>query len=196
MVRYCPNCGSVVPVGSLTCPQCYTEVPRGNEWEKESRSRRRDGMDRNEFQREIGERRKDMRISRLLSIIPAFFGFLGVGMIYQDHRDRLGWIFLVFGLIVFWCIVGLVELDGGILSTVLAVVGAIALGALYFSAAAAAYMLTSVGSLSMFGRYRSRKRGGNPPSPVGTRSYLKPEDTCGSVRKQFIFFESDVPHPM
>jgi len=94
MRRKCPKCGAVVPDNSLTCPQCYTEVPR-DLVETEPLH------DRNEFREQIERRKKNMKISLALAIIPAFFGILGIGLIYQDSRDYRGWKFLAVGAVLY-----------------------------------------------------------------------------------------------
>ena len=94
MKRRCPKCGAVVPDNSLTCPQCYTEVPRDLTEQEPVR-------DRNEFRKQIERRKKDMRISLVLAIIPAFFGILGLGLIYQDSRDFRGWRYLAIGAVLY-----------------------------------------------------------------------------------------------
>ena len=94
MRRKCPKCGAVVPDNSLTCPQCYTEVPR-DLVETEPLH------DRNEFREQIERRKKNMKISLALAVIPAFFGILGIGLIYQDSRDYRGWKFLAVGAVLY-----------------------------------------------------------------------------------------------
>ena len=94
MKRRCPKCGAVVPDNSLTCPQCYTEVPRDLIETEPVR-------DRNEFRERIERRKKNLTISLILAILPAFFGILGLGMIYQDSRDSRGWEFMAAGLILY-----------------------------------------------------------------------------------------------
>ena len=42
-----------------------------------------------------------MKISLALAIIPAFFGILGIGLIYQDSRDYRGWKFLAAGAVLY-----------------------------------------------------------------------------------------------
>ncbi len=94
MKRRCPKCGAVVPDNSLTCPQCYTEVPR-DLVETEPLH------DRYEFRERIERRKKNMKVSMALAVIPAFFGLLGLGLLYQDVRDSRGWEFLAAGLVLY-----------------------------------------------------------------------------------------------
>ena len=94
MKRRCPRCGAIVPDNSLTCPQCYTEVARDLVGSEPLHSSE-------EFREQIEQRQKNMRIALILAIIPAIFGFLGLGMIYQDYRDERGWKFLGVGLVLF-----------------------------------------------------------------------------------------------
>ena len=89
MTRYCPRCGAVVPQNSLTCPQCYTEVPRSVPDEPEP------GYSR------IGRRKKSATLALILSVIPAFFGLLGLGLIYEDRRDPRGYRYLGAGLVLY-----------------------------------------------------------------------------------------------
>ena len=94
--RYCPHCGELVPSTSVTCPKCYRRIPadpvaatggrRGGTGSKGTGAHRQ-GYDR--------------RLALLLNLIPGFFGFLGIGQIYRDHRSSKGYLMLLSGLAIF-----------------------------------------------------------------------------------------------
>ncbi len=94
MKRRCPNCGAVVPENSLTCPQCYAEVERElpDDGHRDTRQ---------EFREHIRKRNKNMTVSLILAIIPAFFGLLGLGLAYQDYRNPRWMKYLGTGLVLF-----------------------------------------------------------------------------------------------
>jgi len=149
MTRYCPNCGAVVPEGSLNCPQCYKEIPRSGAFTEKDRK----GRTQEEYKREIGERRKSMKMSLALAIVPAFFGILGLGQIYQDRRDGRGWGFLAIGLLLFLATVGLVYVAGGegLFTTILLAIPIIIAAGLYLCTAIVSVGCTYLGSFRMFG---------------------------------------------
>jgi len=110
MTRYCPKCGEAVPTNSLTCPKCYAKIPPEPVKSEPSGS-------------QTGKKaqRDDNRLIRLiLSIIPGFFGFLGIGQIYRDYRQKRGYLFLLLGLVLFWSVIGLSSLPWPILNVILA----------------------------------------------------------------------------
>lgn len=155
MTRYCPVCGAVVPKNSLTCPQCYTEVPR-DDMEDEPRpsyTRRSEGRTRDQFREQITRRHKSQKLAMLLAIVPAFFGVLGLGLIYEDRRDSQGWVFLVAGLILFWVLVALIVSMHvtGILTTILLAIPMVLFALLYIGAAASSIAATVFGSYRFFG---------------------------------------------
>lgn len=152
MPRRCPRCGSVVPDGSLTCPQCYAEVPR-----EEETPRRAPYKTREEHRREVDARKKSMSVSMALAIFPAFFGLLGLGLIYQDRRDEQGWVFFGLGLVIFAILVFLVEnMGGSLLSSILLAISILFISLVYISTAVSAAASTLFGSFRIFGlRFRS-----------------------------------------
>ena len=144
MRRKCPKCGAVVPDNSLTCPQCYTEVPR-DLVETEPLH------DRNEFREQIERRKKNMKISLALAVIPAFFGILGIGLIYQDSRDYRGWQFLAIGAILYLLpVVTLVTIGfASVIGAVLLIIPVFFALLLYAGAALASIAETYFGSFRL-----------------------------------------------
>ena len=118
MTRYCPKCGEPVPSNCLTCPKCYAKIP--SEPVKEERQSN-GGSQKNES-RKGG---KDPTIRLILSVIPGFFGLLGLGMIYDDYKSTKGYFFLCIGLVLFLCANTLLFLPAdllvGIMKTIIAV---------------------------------------------------------------------------
>ncbi len=92
--RRCPNCGEIVPSLSVTCPKCYSSVPRTDDVPdmKSSKSRER---------KEVAPGGKSVLVATLLAAIPGIFGLQGLGRIYLDYRSEKGWFFLVFGGVLF-----------------------------------------------------------------------------------------------
>ncbi|MGE0015123.1 MAG: hypothetical protein AB7S83_02920 [Candidatus Methanomethylophilaceae archaeon] len=92
--RKCPNCGEIVPSLSVTCPKCYSSVPRNDDVPdmKGPQLRERD---------EKVPGGKSVLIATLLAAIPGIFGLQGLGRIYLDYRNEKGWLFLVFGAVLF-----------------------------------------------------------------------------------------------
>lgn len=87
MTRYCPKCGEPVPPNCITCPKCYAKVPSEpvtSEKTKQSEPKRKSNSTR-----------------ILLTVIPGFFGLLGLGILYDDTKNMLGYKFLVAGLLLF-----------------------------------------------------------------------------------------------
>jgi len=106
MTRYCPKCGEPVPSNCITCPKCYTKIPSEPV--------------ASEKVNDQGPKPKSQSTRILLTIIPGFFGLLGLGMIYDDTKNMLGYKFLIAGLILF--IVGnVLILTPGFLTTVLGI---------------------------------------------------------------------------
>ncbi|MBQ8179213.1 MAG: hypothetical protein IJ026_02045 [Candidatus Methanomethylophilaceae archaeon] len=97
--RYCPHCGELVPSTSVTCPKCYRRIPAEPVVDT---GRTRDGSG-GTGSRDTGARRQgyDRRLALLLDLIPGFFGFLGIGQIYRDHRSSKGYLMLLSGLAIF-----------------------------------------------------------------------------------------------
>lgn len=92
--RKCPECGEIVPSLSVTCPKCYSSVPRtDNVPDKKETSSSKDN------DRKAGD--KSILIATLLAAIPGIFGLQGLGRIYLDYRNEKGWFFLVFGAVLF-----------------------------------------------------------------------------------------------
>ena len=110
MTRYCPKCGEAVPTNSLTCPKCYAKIPP--EPVKAEPNSSQDGK------RILGD--KNRLILLILSVVPGFFGFLGLGQIYRDYTQKRGYVFLLFGLLFFWTVIGLTTLPWPIINIILA----------------------------------------------------------------------------
>ncbi len=90
--RRCPNCGERVPSNSITCPKCFKKIPNDPEPVRESNgsgSSSRTGKDRSRT------------VMLILSIVPAFVGLLGLGLIYKYPTRKRGYIALLLGLLVF-----------------------------------------------------------------------------------------------
>ena len=89
MTRYCPKCGEAVPSNSLTCPKCYTKMPP-------------QPKKTNEKEQGSGSKNKSRQTRLALTIIPAFFGVLGLGQIYRNYKASKGYFFLITGLLFFY----------------------------------------------------------------------------------------------
>ncbi len=90
--RRCPNCGELVPSNSITCPKCFKKIPNDPE------------PVRNDNGAGSGTKpRKDRNrtVMLVLSIIPAFIGLLGLGLIYKYPTRKRGYVALLLGLLVF-----------------------------------------------------------------------------------------------
>lgn len=88
--RRCPYCGELVTSNAITCPCCYKKI----EIAETERTAEND----------IRKEKKHMssqKLALLLAMIPGLFGFLGIGKIYQNGKDRTGWLFLLAGLFLF-----------------------------------------------------------------------------------------------
>lgn len=154
MTRYCPECGAVVPKGSLTCPRCYTEVPRDDlERSDGAYGDRRYERARDEYKKQLNRRRKSYGITMILAVVPAFFGLLGLGQIYEDYRDGRGWKFLIGGLVLFAILVGMVSLVSvsGILGAIMMAVPMVLFGGLYICLAIVSVVDAYFGSIKVFG---------------------------------------------
>ncbi len=90
--RRCPSCGELVPSNSITCPKCYRKIPNDPEPVRNDWGGTGDAG-----------RRKDRSgtIMLLLSVIPAFVGLLGLGLIYRYPARKRGYVALILGLLVF-----------------------------------------------------------------------------------------------
>ena len=94
--RRCPYCGELVPSTSITCPKCYKKIPAEPE-----PVRRESDRPKNE-----SGRRYNRTVAILLSLIPGLFGFLGLGLIYRNPRQKRGYVALVLGLLFFVAAMG------------------------------------------------------------------------------------------
>ncbi len=90
--RRCPNCGELVPSNSITCPKCYKKIPSDPD---PDRSGSGDSGSTG------SSRSRSSTIMLLLSIIPAFIGLLGLGLIYRYPTRKRGYVALILGLLVF-----------------------------------------------------------------------------------------------
>ena len=106
--RRCPYCGELVPSTSITCPKCYKKIPAEPE-----PVRRESDRPKNE-----SGRRYNRTVAILLSLIPGLFGFLGLGLIYRNPRQKRGYVALVLGLLFFVAAMGFTI---GVLTVFLAV---------------------------------------------------------------------------
>lgn len=88
--RRCPYCGELVTSDAITCPRCYRKIERSDI--DESRT--------DAFEKENRHVNRN-KIALLLALIPGLFGFIGIGRIYQDRRNRSGWMCLIAGLLLF-----------------------------------------------------------------------------------------------
>jgi len=93
MTRRCPKCGEPVPSNCLTCPKCYAKIP-AEPVKTESTRQESSGT---------GQSARDPKIALLLTIIPAIFGLLGLGMIYMNSKRTEGYLILAVGLVLFLC---------------------------------------------------------------------------------------------
>ena len=90
----------------ITCPKCYTKIPAEPVSAEETK------------QSEPKKKSHSTRI--LLTVIPGFFGLLGLGILYDDTKNMLGYKFLIAGLLLF--ILGnVLILTPGFLTTVLGI---------------------------------------------------------------------------
>ena len=89
MTRRCPKCGEPVPSNCITCPKCYTKLPA-------------EPVERPKENAKQPQKDNKHTIALILTIVPALFGFLGLGMLYNNGRSRLPLIILVIGVILFY----------------------------------------------------------------------------------------------
>ena len=135
----CPHCGEYIQKNSLTCQKCFKEIPRDQpmspEYVIKEDKKERSG--------------KPPTVAVLLAVIPPFFGLLGLGMIYLDHRDKNGYWILAIGLALFLPFLALLYImsRSGFLSAVLLFIVLVIIFLLYASAAAAAFIETVFGSV-------------------------------------------------
>ena len=95
-----------MPSNCITCPKCYTKIPAEPVSAEEIK------------QSEPKKKSHSTRI--LLTVIPGFFGLLGLGILYDDTKNMLGYKFLIAGLLLF--ILGnVLILTPGFLTTVLGI---------------------------------------------------------------------------
>ncbi len=95
-----------MPSNCITCPKCYTKIPAEPVSAEETK------------QSEPKKKSHSTRI--LLTVIPGFFGLLGLGILYDDTKNMLGYKFLIAGLLLF--ILGnVLILTPGFLTTVLGI---------------------------------------------------------------------------
>jgi Membrane-bound serine protease (ClpP class) len=135
--KKCPNCGEYVPTNSLTCPKCFTSIPRETPVKKEDTAK------------ENVPRNKNGTVALLLAVIPAFVGLLGLGRIYLEPKERKGYWFLVAGLLLFLPFLALffTMLNSGFIVAILLFVVTIIVLLVYISAAIASILDTLFGSV-------------------------------------------------
>ncbi len=153
MTRHCPECGAVVPKGSLTCPRCYTEVPRDDLEADAAYGGGYYERPRDEYRNQLRKRRKSHTLAMILAVVPAFFGLLGLGQIYEDYRDGKGWKFLIGGLALFAVLVAIISLVSvsGILGAIMLAVPVLLFGGLYICLAIVSVVDAYLGSIEVFG---------------------------------------------
>lgn len=154
MTRYCPNCGAIVPPNSLTCPQCYCEIPRDMREEPEpGYNPRYSTRSKEEYREQIGRRHKSTTVALILATIPALFGLLGLGLIYEDHRDWRGYRYLLVGLALYIIMAAMIILVdvSGTLGLILFIIPLAILAIIYIGCAAASVAETWLGNLNIFG---------------------------------------------
>lgn len=144
MTKRCPHCGVAVQSNALTCPKCYKSIPReGSENPDQSAAA---------YAPAGGQkppRETDRTLTLLLATVPALFGLLGLGQIYQSPKDRKGYIILAIGLPVFMCMVYLFKsfLVSGFLAGILMFAGLVLLSIIYISSAIGAFIDAMFGSV-------------------------------------------------
>jgi len=150
MTRYCPNCRAVVPDNSLNCPQCFAEIPRDG-WVSEGEQMKYNPS-KDEYRENLGKRHKSELAVLILAIAPAFFGILGMGQIYRDRRDKVGWYFFIGGLFLVFAFATLLwmALAGGPIGTILLAIPAFIFLVLYVLAAIVSIVDAMTGSLLRF----------------------------------------------
>ena len=136
--KKCPHCGEFVQKNSLTCPKCFGTIPREH-------------TESSEYVIKEDRKERSKKASSavvLLSLIPPFFGLLGLGMIYRDHKDSKGYWFLAAGLVIFLPMLALLYMitHSGFFSAVLLFIALAVLSLIYLSAAAAAFLEAVFGS--------------------------------------------------
>lgn len=151
MNRQCPYCGASIPDNALTCPNCYKEVPRKTD---PGRQERYDsgGYTDSGAQR-LSNSHKSRSLTMLLATVPAFFGLLGLGQLYQDYHNEKGWVFLALGLILYGILVMMIlaVAGHGLATAVLLTIAIIVFALLYLSTAIAALVDAYLGSFRIFG---------------------------------------------
>ena len=141
MTRYCPKCGEAVPSNSITCPKCYAKIPfEPAESENKSESSK--------------PKNRDDTIKLILTIIPGLFGILGLGVLYEDSSNDMGYKFLVGGLILYVIGVALI-IAPGVLTTILGIGPMI----LYFLLFLFSIAYTMFNFKAIFRRFRSEVPG-------------------------------------
>jgi hypothetical protein len=129
MERRCPHCMEPVPSNSINCPACFKQIPRN-----EPAASREHGYEM---------KRKDGRTALLLSLIPAAFGAMGLGLIYLGD-ERKGLRFLIVGIpLMILMVLLLMSLDGSFGRTILSL-GLLILSGLLFTVLFAAQLLMTV----------------------------------------------------
>jgi len=149
MNRYCPYCGASIPDNALTCPNCYKQVSRNPDAGRQNQynTYTDDGSQR------LGHSHKSRSLTMLLATVPAFFGILGLGQLYQDYRNGKGWIFLILGLIFYTVLVLMIltVAGNGLVAALLLTIAIIIFALLYLSTAVAALVDAYLGSFQIFG---------------------------------------------
>ena len=141
--RRCPNCGELVPSLSMTCPKCYSAVPRADTPKRKTPS---------PIKHETPE--KNMFVATMLAAIPGIFGLQGLGLIYLDHKESKGWYFLIIGAILFMSMYLCVNWwnSVGSFTKVILVLALIILATTYISSYLAQLVETRFGSVLSFFR--------------------------------------------
>ena len=95
MSRKCPYCGEPVPSFSINCPKCYKTIPR-----EEPRAKEQPKNERIPNDRAPSVQVYNRRVVKLLALIPAAVGLMGMGQIYMKEYGK-GLEFLAVGLTTF-----------------------------------------------------------------------------------------------
>lgn len=134
--RYCPYCGELVPSTSITCPKCYKKIPMTEPEPVEKK-----------FRADKKIRDSSELIALFLAVVPALVGFLGLGLIYKYRESKIGFKFLMGGLILFLFASAIVVAG---LANPLAIIIAIPIYILYVLAFLLSLFLTSAGTFLKF----------------------------------------------
>jgi hypothetical protein len=152
MTRFCPYCGVAVPSDCETCPKCFKKLPsEGHQTRQEDFQDGNVTRERTEPKKEAPRlgADKSRTVMLLLSVVPAFFGILGLAQLFRDFRDRSGYVFLVVGLVFFIPSVIIITgvWDNGAFVGIFRILSYLLLTVIYLSAALASVLDALYGSV-------------------------------------------------